>query len=235
VLLLIDNHDSFTHNLAHLVAQAWEEPDVVRVDRLTPAALLASKPEALIVSPGPGRPQRSPNLMRLLRAARGRMPVLGVCLGHQAMGQLLGLKLLRAPRPVHGHAVELDHAGSGLFHGCRPGMRVARYHSLVLEGPSAGTLPLELAPGLWLDARCAPGLPMALRAERVGWWGLQFHPESFLSEDGLRLLRNFRAAAQAWTAFGLQADGESASLSPQHIPHSGVAWNTSSTDGMRQV
>ena len=247
MLLLIDNHDSFTHNLAHLVAGAWEEPEVVRADKLSPADLLARRPAALFLSPGPGRPERAPNLLRLLRAAAGRLPVLGICLGQQAMGRLLGLKLVRAPRPVHGHAVELEHAGTGLFAGCRPGMRVARYHSLVLEIPARGTLPQFVAPDLWVDARCAevarcaenarcaPGLPMALRQPRLGWWGLQFHPESFLSEDGARLIRNFRAAASAWRPFVLQADGESASFDPQRVPSPGVAWDTPATGAGRQL
>lgn len=224
MLLLVDNHDSFTHNLAHLLARAWEEPEVVRVDALSPESLLSRRPQALILSPGPGRPERMPNLLSLIQAARGRLPILGVCLGHQALGQLLGLRLVRAPRPVHGHAVEIEHGGGGLFRGCRPGLRAARYHSLVLDAPCAGPLPCRLAPGLWVDARCAPGLPMALREERLGWWGLQFHPESFLSEEGEGLLCNFRAAALAWRPFGLQADGESASLKPTDVspPRSGL-------------
>ncbi len=235
MLLLVDNHDSFTHNLAHLVAGAWEEPVVIRVDKLSPAELLERRPTALFISPGPGRPERSPNLLRLLRAAAGRLPVLGICLGQQAMGRLLGLKVVRAPRPVHGHAVELEHAGTGLFAGCRPGLRVARYHSLVLEIPARGALPQPVAPDLWVDARCTPGLPMALRQPRLGWWGLQFHPESFLSEDGARLIRNFRAAASAWQPFVLQADGKSTSFDLQRVPSPGVAWNTPASGARRQL
>ena len=226
MLLLVDNHDSFTHNLAHLLAAAWEEPEVVRVDALHPRGLLDRRPTALILSPGPGRPERMPNLLPLLRAARGRLPVLGVCLGHQAMGMELGLRLVRAPRPVHGHAHPLEHAGSGLFAGCRPDMRAARYHSLVLDLPGEGPLPREAAPGLWVDACCAPGLPMALRHEELGWWGLQFHPESFLGQEGLRLMRNFRRAAVAWHRSSLQADAESASLPAGCALLDGVACDT---------
>jgi len=226
VLLLVDNHDSFTHNLAHLLAAAWEEPEVARVDAIPPRVLWEHRPTALILSPGPGRPERMPNLLPLLRAARGRLPVLGVCLGHQAMGMELGLRLVRAPRAVHGHAHELEHAGTGLFAGCRPGMRVARYHSLVLELPGGGPLPWEPARGVWVDARCAPGLPMALRHEELGWWGLQFHPESFLSEDGARLMRNFRRAALTWRRSSLQADAESASLPPASARPDGVPCDT---------
>jgi len=226
VLLLVDNHDSFTHNLSHLLAAAWVEPEVVRVDALTPESMLARRPEALILSPGPGRPERMPNLLPLLRAARGRLPVLGICLGHQAMGMELGFRLVRAPRPVHGHAHPLEHAGSGLFAGCKPGMWGARYHSLVLGLDTAGPLPLQLRPGLWLDARCAPGLPMALRHEQLGWWGLQFHPESFLGSDGPRLMRNFRQSASVWRSSNLRADTESASLPAGCASSAGVACDT---------
>ena len=197
MLLLIDNHDSFTHNLAHLLARAWREPEVVRADRLTPEDVLARRPQALILSPGPGRPCAAVNLMPILAACAGRLPILGICLGHQAIGEWLGLTLERA-KPVHGHAHELEHSGQGLFAGCRPGLRVARYHSLALRARSAGLLPAQPLPGLWMDARCADGLPMALRHEELGLWGLQFHPESFLSESGLEIMRNFRQAARAW-------------------------------------
>jgi anthranilate synthase/aminodeoxychorismate synthase-like glutamine amidotransferase len=229
VLLLVDNHDSFTHNLAHLLAAAWEEPEVVRVDALTPESMVARRPQALVLSPGPGRPERMHNLLPLLRAARGRLPVLGICLGHQAMGMELGYRLVRAPRPVHGHAHPLEHADSGLLAGCRPGMLAARYHSLVLDMDCAGPLPRQLRPGLWMDARCAPDLPMALRHEDLGWWGLQFHPESFLGEEGLKLMRNFRWAASAWSSSALRADTESASLPAGCARSDGVACDTPRT------
>jgi anthranilate synthase/aminodeoxychorismate synthase-like glutamine amidotransferase len=194
--LLIDNHDSFTHNLAHLLARAWREPEVLRADRVTPQEILRRRPPALVLSPGPGRPRQAVNLMAILDACAGRLPILGVCLGHQAIGQWLGLPLERVA-PVHGHACPLEHSGLGLFAGCPPGLRVMRYHSLCLRLPRNGRLPLRPLAGVLVDARCAPNLPMALRHEGLGLWGLQFHPESFLSEGGLEMLRNFRRAAQA--------------------------------------
>lgn len=198
MLLLVDNHDSFTHNLAHLLAATWEEPEVRRVDTLTPAMVLALRPRALVLSPGPGRPRRCRGLMSLVAACAGRLPILGVCLGHQAIGEHLGLRLVRAPRPVHGHAVPLRHSGQGLFAGCPQPMAVARYHSLVLDHPVPGTLPCPVAGGLVVDAVCEPGLVMALRHDALGLWGLQFHPESFLCQEGPRLLAGFRRLAEAW-------------------------------------
>lgn len=190
MLLLIDNHDSFTHNLAHLLAQVWEEPLVLPEDQATPATLDALSPVAVVLSPGPGRPRECRGLQAALKRYAGQLPMLGVCLGHQAMGEFLGLRLVRAPRPVHGHATALQHDGRGLFAHCPPEMPVARYHSLVLE-PRA-------LPGLAFDAWCEPSLPMALRHERLGLWGLQFHPESFLSPHGDLVLRAFRQAARQW-------------------------------------
>ena len=190
MILLIDNHDSFTHNLAHLLAVEWEEPLVLPVDDATPARLRQLDPKAVVLSPGPGRPRQCRGLGRALRHFVGRRPMLGICLGHQAIGEHLGLRLVRAPRPVHGHAVPLRHTGQGLFTHCPPQMPVARYHSLVLE-----EAPL---PGLVVDAWCEPRLPMAVRHEQLGLWGLQFHPESFLCPHGALLVRAFRRAAAAW-------------------------------------
>jgi anthranilate synthase/aminodeoxychorismate synthase-like glutamine amidotransferase len=202
MLLLIDNHDSFTHNLAHLLATQWEEPLVLPVDQATPSRLRQLEPAAVVLSPGPGRPRQCRGLTRSLRHFAGQRPMLGICLGHQAMGEFLGLRLVRAPRPVHGHAVPLRHNRQGLFAHCPPAMEVARYHSLVLEPASV--------PGLELDAWCDPQLPMALRHEPLGLWGLQFHPESFLCPHGAQLVQAFREAALAWRP---------ACTPPVNLPH----------------
>ncbi|MDP2360731.1 MAG: aminodeoxychorismate/anthranilate synthase component II [bacterium] len=220
MLLLIDNHDSFTHNLAHLLALAWKEPVVARVDKVDPGALPGHRPEALILSPGPGRPRQCRGLWEILAACAGQMPILGICLGHQAIGEWLGMKLVRAPRPVHGHAVPLRHSGLGLFAGCPPDLSVARYHSLVLSGCGAMPLPAVAGPGLLVDAVCQPGLLMSLRHEQMGLWGLQFHPESFLSDAGPLMIRNFRRHAASFRPIGAKAipSGSSCGRGP-NLPH----------------
>jgi para-aminobenzoate synthetase component II len=199
MLLLIDSYDSFAHNLAHLLARVWQEPTVLRPDAVRVEDLAGSGAEALVLSPGPGRPGEG-LLPELLRACLGRLPILGVCLGHQALGEHFGLPLVRAPRPVHGHARPLRHGGGGLFTGLPPGFAVARYHSLVLDCGPLDELPVELRPGLWIDAACEDGTAMALRCEELGCWGLQFHPESFLCEQGMALAAAFRREAERWRA-----------------------------------
>lgn len=200
MLLLIDSYDSFTHNLAHALAAVWREPVVVRPDGLRVDELPGCGAEALVLSPGPGRPEEGP-LPAVLAACAGRLPILGVCLGHQAIGQHLGLPLTRARRPVHGHALPLRHGGTGLFAGLPDRFAVARYHSLVLEAGN-GEPPFEARPGLWIDAVADDGAPMALRCEALGLWGLQFHPESFLCERGEGLLAAFRRAAERFRESG---------------------------------
>jgi len=216
VLLLVDSYDSFSHNLAHALAAVWRAPEVLRPPEARPAELAASGAEALVLGPGPGRPADGP-LPAILAACAGRLPILGVCLGHQAIGTGFGLPLVRAPRPVHGHARELRHAGGGLFAGLPPRFAVARYHSLALDAGRALEPGREIRPGLRIDAVGDDGTPQALSHEALGLWGLQFHPESFLGEHGDTLLAAFRRAAAAWRESAPQARG--ACRAAPNLPH----------------
>jgi anthranilate synthase/aminodeoxychorismate synthase-like glutamine amidotransferase len=192
MVLLIDNYDSFTHNLAHLVAKVWKEPIVRRVD--TPFDDLTShRPEAVLLSPGPGRPDDTPLLSSMIQHWLGEVPILGVCLGYQALGLEFGAVLKPSPRPVHGQCSQVVHGGTGLFEACPSPMAVARYHSLCLEWPTQG-----VPEGMSIEASTQEGLPMSLAFPEKGAWGVQFHPESFLCEAGEEVIKNFRKMALAW-------------------------------------
>lgn len=189
MILLIDNYDSFTFNLFHLVGGLGESVDVVRNDALTVAEALARAPEAIIISPGPCDPDRAGISLELIRAAAGRVAVLGVCLGHQAIGQAFGGRVVRAPEPWHGKVDAVHHGGEDLFAGLASPFRATRYHSLVVERAS---LPEELVVTAWNDA----GLIMGLRHRAFPIFGVQFHPESIASEHGAAMMRNFLALAR---------------------------------------
>lgn len=197
MILLIDNRDSFSWNLSHLIAEVWDVPEFRDADRALAELRQGLQPEAVILSPGPGRPSDHPQLLACLELVLGSVPVLGVCLGHQAIGERAGCRLVEAPRPVHGHPWPLLHRGQGLFAGLPPELSVMRYHSLTLDAKS-------LPAGLELDAWTADGCLMALRWPEKRAWGLQFHPESFLSSGGGQLIRAFRREATiSRTGFGL--------------------------------
>lgn len=185
-VLLLDNYDSFTWNLAHLLETCGAIVDVVRNDALDVDRLLARAPTHVVVSPGPRTPAEAGASLALIRASLGRLPLLGVCLGHQALAVALGARLVRVEPPVHGETSSLHHSGRGLFAGLPSGFPVARYHSLVVD---ESTLPDDLA----VDARCEtdPGLVMAVRHVTLPAYGVQFHPESFLTENGARIVTRF--------------------------------------------
>jgi anthranilate synthase component II len=185
-VLLLDNYDSFTWNLAHLLGACGATVDVVRNDVSDPDRLLARGWSHVVVSPGPGTPERAGTTIALIRAAVERVPLLGVCLGHQALAVALGGNVVRAKVPVHGETCRLVHSGAGLFRGIPEDINVARYHSLVVEEAS---LPADLV----VDARSADpaGVVMAIRHARQPAFGVQFHPESFLSEWGRELVSRF--------------------------------------------
>jgi para-aminobenzoate synthetase len=189
--LLIDNHDSFTYNLyQYLAACNAEEPLVIRNDERPWREIEALDFDNIVISPGPGRPQRPTDLGISAEALRqARVPVLGVCLGHQAMAHHCGATVARATRPMHGRLDRVHHAATGLFRGIPDHFEVVRYHSLAVTD-----LPAELEALAW----AADGTLMALRHIRRPWWGVQFHPESICTEYGARLLNNFRELTLAW-------------------------------------
>ncbi len=189
MFLLIDNYDSFTYNLVHYLGELGAATDVRRNDALGVDEALALAPDGIILSPGPCDPDRAGICLALIRAAAGRLPILGVCLGHQAIGQAFGGRVIRGPAPMHGKVSEIHHDGSALFRGLPDPFRATRYHSLVVERES---LPGELE----IAAESADGVIMGLRHRRYPIWGVQFHPESIETTEGHRLLGNFLALAK---------------------------------------
>ena len=189
MILLIDNYDSFTFNLVHFLGDVGAECDVWRNDALTPAEVLAREPEAIVLSPGPCTPNEAGICVELIAAAAGRVPVLGVCLGHQAIGQAFGGAVVRAPVPVHGKVSAIHHQGSDVFAGLPSPFTATRYHSLVVD---RATLPDILVP----TAFTGDGLVMGLRHRALPIFGVQFHPESIASQHGHDILRNFLAIAR---------------------------------------
>lgn len=188
MLTLIDNYDSFTFNLVQQIAAITSCPiEVVRNDAFEVDTLLARRPRAIVISPGPGTPSRAGRIVELIRRA-GRIPLLGVCLGHQAIGEAFGAKVVRGLTPVHGKVTALTHNGQGLFRGCRQPMRGARYHSLVID---RATIPETLS----IDAESAEAEVMAVSHRQRPVYGIQFHSESYGTEEGSRLVANFLTLA----------------------------------------
>ena len=185
-VLLIDNYDSFTFNLLQRLGELGAQVEVIRNDAMTTADLINDPPERLVISPGPCTPNEAGISVAAIRALSGRIPILGVCLGHQTIGAAFGGEVVRAPAPVHGKAEEVLHDGEGLFKGAPQPLWAGRYHSLVVK---ASTLPPELR----VTAKTRSGIIMALQHRTLPTYGLQFHPESILTPDGQVLLRNFLA------------------------------------------
>ena len=191
MILVLDNYDSFTWNLVHAIGQQRPDADVcvMRNDEVDVEQLASVELSALVISPGPCSPAESGICRDAIRALAGRVPILGVCLGHQAMADAFGMRVMRAPEPVHGKVSVIEHDSRGLFEGLSCPMKVARYHSLVVERSSV-TGPFEVS------AWTPEGLVMGLRwtglgAERCPMDGVQFHPESFLTGEGPALVGNF--------------------------------------------
>jgi para-aminobenzoate synthetase component 2 len=183
-LLLIDNYDSFTYNLVQTFESLGAEVQVHRNDAVSLGDALAAEPTHLCISPGPGRPQESGVSRELIRACSGRIPVLGVCLGHQAIVEVFGGEVRRAARPMHGKTSVLRHCGKGLFAGLPESCVVGRYHSLIAA-------PEALPASLEVTALAEDGEIMGVRHRHHATEGVQFHPESILTPDGPRLLANF--------------------------------------------
>ena len=187
-LLLIDNYDSFTYNLVQAFLVLGAEVLVYRNDEITPEAALELAPSHLCISPGPGTPQDAGVSMQMIRQFAGRVPVLGVCLGHQSITEVFGGKVVRNWRLMHGKTSHIEHDGRGVFVGLPISLEVGRYHSLVAE---PGSLPPELI----VTARTAEGEIMGVRHTTLAVEGVQFHPESVLTPAGPALLRNFLATS----------------------------------------
>jgi anthranilate synthase/aminodeoxychorismate synthase-like glutamine amidotransferase len=185
MVLVIDNYDSFTYNLVQYLGELGATVVVRRNNETTVDAIDAMAPERILISPGPGRPEGAGITLDVIRAFGTRLPMLGVCLGHQAMGQAFGGRVLRAPRPMHGKTSTIEHDGRGVFTGVTVPFQASRYHSLVVadEGWPAD---LEITARAQED-----GLVMGLRHRSWPMHGVQFHPESILTNEGRRILRNF--------------------------------------------
>jgi anthranilate synthase/aminodeoxychorismate synthase-like glutamine amidotransferase len=184
MVLVIDNYDSFTYNLVQYLGELGAEVQVVRNDALTVEEVLRLAPERIVLSPGPCTPNEAGICVPLIRAAAGKVPLLGVCLGHQAIGAAFGGEIVRARRPMHGKTSLVHHTGVGVFRGLPNPLRVIRYHSLVIRRES---LPAELE----ITAETDEGEIMGVRHRHYPVEGVQFHPESIMSEAGMELLRNF--------------------------------------------
>jgi anthranilate synthase component II len=184
-IILLDNYDSFTYNLLHYIGELGAEVAVFRNDKVSVAELMGMKPDGIVISPGPGTPKQSGICLDLLREASGKIPIFGVCLGMQAMGDAFGGNVVRAPAPMHGKVSEIYHEGRTMFKGLPIPFKATRYHSLVVD---RGTLPecLEVT-AITAD----DGLIMGLSHKQHNTHGVQFHPESIASEHGHAVLKNF--------------------------------------------
>jgi len=184
VILLLDNYDSFTYNLAQYLGELGCEVEVHRNDKISVEEIARRKPERIVISPGPCTPAEAGISVELIRRLAGKFPILGVCLGHQAMGAAYGGKIVRAPKLFHGKTSPIEHDGKGVFRGLPQKFTATRYHSLIVDRKS---LPKELA----VTAETADGTIMGMRHKKYKMEGVQFHPESVLTESGKRLLANF--------------------------------------------
>jgi anthranilate synthase component 2 len=190
MILLIDNYDSFTWNLVHYLGQLGATVDVFRNDQITVDEAMAKRPEAIVLSPGPCDPDKAGICLELIRRAGETTPILGVCLGHQAIGQIYGGRVVRAPAPMHGKVSTIRHAGTGVFRNLPDQFKATRYHSLTVD-------PASLPNTLTVTARTDDGVIMGLMHREHPVHGVQFHPESIATEHGHALLKNFLDLAHA--------------------------------------
>jgi anthranilate synthase component 2 len=184
MVVLIDNYDSFTFNLVHYLGGLGADVVVHRNDKVAVKDVMAGEPDAIVLSPGPCTPNEAGICLDLIEQAAANVPILGVCLGHQAIGQAFGGNVVRAPSPVHGKLSDVHHQSAGLFRGINGSFKATRYHSLVIERQ---TMPESLS----VTAETDDGLVMGLAHKTLPVHGVQFHPESILTGEGRRILRNF--------------------------------------------
>jgi anthranilate synthase component II len=192
-ITLIDNYDSFTFNLAHYLGALGADVSVWRNDEISVAEVLAARPDAIVLSPGPCTPNEAGVCLDLIRDASASTPILGVCLGHQAIGQVFGGDVVRAPLPMHGKLSRISHNARGVFRGINGPFQATRYHSLVVD---RATAPAELE----ITAETEDGLIMGVSHRALPVHGVQFHPESILSDHGPLILQNFLDLARAFSA-----------------------------------
>jgi anthranilate synthase component 2 len=190
---LIDNYDSFTFNLVHYLGALGANVKVLRNDQARVEDVIGEEPDSIVLSPGPCTPHEAGICLDLIREASAKIPIFGVCLGHQAIGEAFGGEVVRAPQPIHGKIADIFHQGETVFHALPSPFKATRYHSLVVR---RDTLPTELA----VTAQTGDGLIMGLSHITRPTHGVQFHPESIASEHGHALLRNFLELAKGWNA-----------------------------------
>ena len=198
MVVLIDNYDSFTFNLVHYLGGLGADVAVHRNDKVAVKDVLAGKPDAIVLSPGPCTPNEAGVCLELIEKAAPSIPILGVCLGHQAIGQAFGGAVVRAPSPIHGKLSEVRHLGAGVFRGINGPFKATRYHSLVVERNS-------MPEALTVTAETDDRLVMGLAHKTLPVHGVQFHPESIASEHGHLILKNFLELAAQWNAQRRQA------------------------------
>jgi anthranilate synthase component II len=184
MFILIDNYDSFTYNLFHYLGELGARLEVHRNDKITVDAVLARHPQGIILSPGPCDPDKAGICLDLITAAAGKVPIFGVCLGHQAIGQTFGGKVIRAPKPMHGKVSKVRHSGQGIFRDVPNDFTATRYHSLTVD-------PQGFPDELEITAQSDDGVIMGLAHKKQKIYGVQFHPESIASEHGHKILANF--------------------------------------------
>ncbi len=189
MFLLIDNYDSFTYNIFHYLGELGAEVRVVRNDEIAAGEALALKPDGIVLSPGPCTPNEAGICLDIIKQANGAMPILGVCLGHQAIGQVYGGKIVRAPEPMHGKLSRIHHSGKSVFRGLNNDFLATRYHSLTIDPPS-------MPESLEVTATSDDGVIQGVMHKSHPVHGVQFHPESIASENGHALLNNFLTIAR---------------------------------------
>ncbi|WP_033542559.1 anthranilate synthase component II [Planococcus sp. CAU13] len=206
MILIIDNHDSFTYNLVHYFEQLDPDVRVFQNADITAAEIRELAPDLIVLSPGPGRPSAQGATREVIKKMSAQVPILGVCLGHQAIVQYFGGAVVKGDQPIHGKVFEMAHDGGGLFEGIPSPTQVTRYHSLAAD---AATMPECLE----ITARTSDGAVMAVRHRELPVTGIQFHPESILTLDGFRMLKNSVEQAKAWKRHGKGAAADEKTLS----------------------
>jgi anthranilate synthase/aminodeoxychorismate synthase-like glutamine amidotransferase len=196
MILIIDNYDSFTYNLVHIVASVTDDYMVIRNDAMTVDEIRALNPDKILISPGPGRPEDAGITEQVIRELGEDIPVLGVCLGHQAIGQVFGAKVVHAPSLMHGKTSDVYHDGKSVFEGVKDGFVATRYHSLALQPESFPGEELEVS------ARTKDGVIMGVRHRKYPIEGIQFHPESILTIEGPKIVRNWLMQSRKMTEAG---------------------------------